>query len=151
MHAAHSLRSYRQTATLTAPPGQIILMLYEGALRALERALLGFSHQDLAQANMAINNNVKHGQEIIRHLNLALNLEAGGDCAATLRRLYDYFDRRLGESNLKKQRNGIEEVMGHLNVLRDAWSAMLSNQAAGIAPSLEAPPLIRENPNAPLR
>ena len=125
MHAANPWKSYRQISTLTAPPGQIILMLYDGAIRTLERALPGFSHDDPAEANMMVHNNLQRAQEIIRELNYALNMDQGGECALTLRRLYDYFDRRLWESNVRKHRDGVDEVIRHLTVLRDAWAAML--------------------------
>jgi flagellar protein FliS len=115
MHVANPWKSYRQVATQTAPPGQLVLMLYDGALRALERSQPGFTMQDPAQ-------------DIIRELNLALNVEQGGEFAATLRRLYDYFDRRLWESNVRKQREGVDEVIRHLTVLRDAWATMLNKQ-----------------------
>jgi flagellar protein FliS len=128
MHVADPWKSYRQTATLTASPGQIVLMLYEGALRSLERALPGYSYDDPGQANMTIHNNLQRAQEIIRELNYALNMEQGGECAATLRRLYDYFNRRIWESNLRKRREGVDEVIRHLTVLRDAWAMMLKKQ-----------------------
>lgn len=118
-------KSYRQTATLTAPPGQIVLMLYDGALRFLERARAGFSHEDPAELNMTVNNNLQRAREIIRALDLALNMEKGGELAATLDRLYDYFERQLVQSNFRKNPEGIEEVIRHLTVLRDAWAAML--------------------------
>jgi len=70
-------------------------MLYDGAIRTLERALPGFSHDDPAEANMMVHNNLQRAQEIIRELNYSLNMDQGGECALTLRRLYDYFDRRL--------------------------------------------------------
>ena len=129
MHAAKHLKSYRQIATLTAPPGQIVLMLYEGAIRSLERALPGFALEDPAQANMLVHNNLQRAQDILRELNYALNMEQGGECATTLRSLYEYFDRRLLESNLQKQAHGVKEVIGLLTELRDAWSTMLSNQS----------------------
>ena len=129
MHNPTPWKSYRKIATLTAPPGKIVLMLYEGALRSLERAQQGFSLDDPAQANMQIHNNLQRAQEIIRELNYALNMEQGGEFAATLRRLYDYFDRRIWESNVGKRRDGIDEVIRHLNELRDAWATMLSQQA----------------------
>ena len=128
MRAANPWKSYRQIATQTAPPGQLVLMLYEGALRALERALPGFRSDDPAEANMVIHNNLQRAQDIIRELNLSLNMEQGGDCASTLRRLYDYFDRRLWESDLQKRSEGVEEVIRHITVLRDAWATMLNNQ-----------------------
>ncbi len=128
MNTANSWKSYRQIATQTAPPGQLILMLFDGALLSLERALVGFEHTDPGQKNQAIHNNLRRAVDIIRQLNYALNLEAGGELAATLRRLYHYFDARLTESNLKKKRDGVDEVLVHLKGLRDAWATMLANQ-----------------------
>ena len=128
MQAINPWKSYRQIATQTAPPGQLVLMLYEGALRALERSRPGFDCDDPAEANTLIHNNLQRAQDIIRELNLSLNMEQGGDCASTLRRLYDYFDRRLWESDVQKKPDGVEEVIRHVTVLRDAWAAMLNNQ-----------------------
>lgn len=133
MHAANSLRSYRQIATLTAPPGQIVLMLFEGAIRSLERSLPGFEMKDLAQANMTVHNNIQRAQEIIRQLNYALNMDEGGECALTLRRLYEYFERRLQESNLQKKPQGVHEVIRHLTELRNAWATMLARQGSAAA------------------
>jgi flagellar protein FliS len=125
MPATNPWKSYHQTATLTAPPGQVILMLYDGALRFLHRALSGFSHNDPAELNMTVHNNLQRASDIIRELDCALNLERGGELAETLHRLYAYFERRIHASNLRKQSDGIEEVIGHLSVLRDAWAMML--------------------------
>lgn len=130
MRAANPWKSYRETATLTAPPGQIVLMLYEGAIRALERALPGFSNPDPGEANMIIHNNLQRAQDIIRELNDALNMEQGGEFAANMRRLYNYLERRIWESNLKKNSTGVGEAIRHLTVLRDAWATMLANQGA---------------------
>jgi flagellar secretion chaperone FliS len=142
MHAADPWKTYRQVSTLTAPPGRIVLMLYDGAIQALERALPGFSHDDPAHANMMIHNNLQRAQEIIRELNYALNMEQGGACASTLRRLYDYFDRRIWESNVRKRRNGVDEVIGHLIVLRDAWATMLNKQESGAELASEVSPAL---------
>jgi flagellar secretion chaperone FliS len=132
MHAANPWESYRQIATQTAPPGQLVLMLYEGAIRFLELGVAGFSIDDPAECNMAVHNNLQRAIDIIRELNLSLNMEQGGDFAAELRRLYDYFDRRIWESNLQKRPEGVREVIRHLNVLRNAWATMLNRQ--GLAP-----------------
>ena len=105
-------------------------MLFEGAIRSLERSLPGFSNTDPAEANMTIHNNLQRAQEIIRELNGALNMEQGGEFAATMRRLYAYLERRIWESNLKKNSAGVGEAIRHLTVLRDAWSTMLNNQGS---------------------
>lgn len=136
MPALNPWKSYHQIATLTAPPGQIILMLYDGALRFLDRALYGFAAEDPAELNMTVHNNLQRACNIIRELDFALDAEKGGDLAATLHRLYDYFERRLHASNLRKQRDGIEEVIQHLGVLREAWATMLRGEFMG---SLDQP------------
>jgi len=140
MPALNPWKSYHQTATLTAPPGQIILMLYDGAIRFLERAAVGFELKDPAELNMAVNNNLQRARDIIRELDCALNLEQGGDLAQTLHRLYEYFESRIHSSNLKKQRHGIDEVIQHLNVLRNAWATMLRGEGTpGVSATLSEP------------
>ena len=51
-------QSYQKVATTTAAPGQLVLMLYDGAVRFLEQALKGFQLEDPGEFNLAINNNV---------------------------------------------------------------------------------------------
>jgi flagellar protein FliS len=128
MNAAHSWKSYRQIATQTAPPGQLVLMLFDGALHSLERALTGFDCHDPREKNQTIHNNLQRAADILRQLNNSLNLEAGGKLAETLRNLYHYFDRRIFESNFRKQRDGVDEVILLLKELRGAWATMLANQ-----------------------
>ena len=128
------MQSYRQVATRTASPGQLVLMLYEGAIRFLEHAQTGFSQDDPVEANTTVHNNILRAQEIIRELDFSLNVTEGGELAFQLRRLYDYFDRRLQESNLNKEPAGISEVIKRLSVLRDAWASMLQKQADFVHP-----------------
>ena len=136
MPPANPWKSYRQIATQTAPPGQLVLMLFDGALRSLDRALLGFNCPDVGERNSIIHNNLQRAIDIIRELNGSLDIEAGGQLADTLRNLYAFFERRLLDSNLKKSRQGIDEVIPMLKQLRDAWFSML-NGAALLAPEAE--------------
>ena len=125
--------SYRQISAQTASPGQLVLMLYEGAIRFLEKAMVGFELDDPAEFNQTINNNLIRAQNIIGELNSTLNMDQGGELAHTLRRLYVYMDDRLLESNLRKTRDGIEDTLQRLTVLRDAWQQMLHGQAVATA------------------
>ena len=122
-------QSYRQISTQTASPGQLVLMLYDGALRFLEEARRAFGLEDPLEFNQTINNNVIKAQNIINELNAALDMERGADCARNFRRLYDYLDRRLQESNQYKKQDGIVEVITRLTVVRDAWAEMLQRPA----------------------
>jgi flagellar secretion chaperone FliS len=133
MLQTNAWQSYRQVATQTASPGQLVLMLYEGAIRFLEKARLGFACDDPLEFNQTIHNNVLRAQAIIAELNLALNMEQGADFATNLRRLYDYLDHRLHEANQLKQEGGIVEVIRRLTILRDAWSEMLRKSGAEAA------------------
>jgi flagellar secretion chaperone FliS len=125
MTTLNQLKSYTQIAAQTAPPGPLILMLFDRALRALETALTGFDYADPRQRNETIHNNLRRTVDIIRLLNNSLNLEQGGELAFTLRNLYRYFEDRLVKSNLQKRRDGVDEVIRHLKPLRDAWAEML--------------------------
>lgn len=128
MNPKNPWQSYRQVATRTASPGQLILMLYDGAIRFLERAKAGFQLDDPVECNTTINNNILRAQDIIRELDFSLNAERGGDLAQELHRLYDYFDRVLLEANLRKDVGGVSEVIQRITALRDAWATMLTQQ-----------------------
>jgi flagellar protein FliS len=130
MRPANPWKSYRQIATQTAPPGQLVLMLFDGVILSLDRALLGFNCADIGERNAAIHNNVQRALDIIRELDCSLDLEAGGQLASTLRNLYAYFERSLIQSNLKKSRKGIDEIMPMIRQLRDAWFRMLNGESS---------------------
>src|SRR3954453_13800030 len=103
MVATGYARTYRANAILTASPGQLVLMLYDGALKALNLAREGFDRpaEDPRRIE-AINAHLLKAQAIIGELQSGLNMEAGGEFARTMHRLYDYHNRRLFEANLRK-------------------------------------------------
>lgn len=123
-------QSYRQVATQTASPGQLVVLLYNGLIRFLEQARAGFVLEDPKEFNEAINNNLQRAQAILNELNQALNMAEGGEFAQRMRGLYDYFDRRLQESNMTKAEPGIVEVIKHITVLRDAWEEIVQRGAS---------------------
>src|SRR5580692_1878624 len=118
-------QSYRKVAVQTASPGHLVLMLYDGAISYLEKALTGFNHRDPLEFNQTINNNVIRAQAIIHEMNARLDMEQGGEIADNFRRLYNYFNHRLQQANFKKKKEPIEEVIGHVRGLRDSWAEML--------------------------
>lgn len=122
-------QSYRKVATQTASPAQLVLMLYDGAIGFLEKAGTGFTLVDPLERNLTISNNVLRAQAIIHELNARLDMRNGLEAAATFRRLYNYFHRRLQEGNIRKQKEPIEEVIAHLSGLRESWAEMLRRGA----------------------
>lgn len=123
------LKTYRSNAVLTASPGQLVLMLYDGALTAMALARDAFERpvEDPRRIEI-INNQLQKAQRIIAELQGGLNFEAGGELSHTLNRLYDYHNRRLFEANMRKQVEPIIEVERLVRDLRDAWAEMLMKQ-----------------------
>jgi flagellar protein FliS len=145
MYASNPFKSYRQVATQTAPPGQLVLMLFDGALKSLDCALLGFKCDDFAERNLAVHNNLSRAVDIVRELNGSLDLVAGGQLAQTLRCLYNYFEQRILAGNFKKKPEPIREIIPMLRQLRDSWNAML-NKSDG---DLSATPVENIRPAPP--
>lgn len=107
---------YRRTAVQTAPRGTLILMLYDGAIKQLHSAKQAMTRRDAAAANQAL----QRAQAIVTELMVTLNYDAG-DIARNLYRLYEYYNYRLVQANIKKDPAIVEEVLGHLQDLRQAW------------------------------
>jgi flagellar protein FliS len=123
------VKAYRSNAVLTASPGQLVLMLYDGALKAMAIALDAFNRPESDPRRIeTINHQLQKAQAIIAELQSGLNLEKGGEFAQTLNRLYDYHYRRLFEANIRKQPEVVIEVEGLVRSLRDAWAEMLLKQ-----------------------
>lgn len=107
---------YRRTSVQTASPGALILMLYDGAIKQLHRAQKALSQSNIAEANQAL----QAAQAIITELMVTLNFDAG-DIARNLYRLYEYFNYRLVQANIRKDPTRVDEVLRHMETLRQAW------------------------------
>ena len=138
MYAQDFARTYRANSILTASPGQLVLMLFDGALNALAiaRAACDDTSGNPRRVEI-IHTQLVKAQKIIAELQGTLNMEAGGEFARTMYGLYDYYDRRLVEANIKKQSAPIAEVERLLGEVRNAWSEMLNDKdKAAPSPSL---------------
>jgi flagellar protein FliS len=129
MLAQSYARTYRTNAVLTASPGQLVLMLYDGALRSLALAheALERPEEDVRRIEV-INKQLLKAQAIISELQSGLNFDAGGEIAKTLNGLYDYYNRRLMEANMRKRIEPVIEVERLLGELRAGWAEMLAKQ-----------------------
>jgi flagellar protein FliS len=129
------VKTYRSNAVLTASPGQLVLMLFDGALKAMALAREAFARPEEDSRRIeVINHQLQKAQNILLELQSGLNLDAGGEFAKTLYRLYDYHTRRLFEANLRKDMAPVIEVEGLVVSLRDAWAEMLTKQEVESTP-----------------
>jgi len=122
-------RTYQSQSVLTASPGQLVLMLFDGTLRFLALAKDGFEQPESNPHRFEqININLQKAQNIIAELQGSLNHEVGGEVSGILDRLYDYYSRRLFEANMKKRIEPVIEVERFIKELRDAWAEMLRKE-----------------------
>ncbi|MDP3072415.1 MAG: flagellar export chaperone FliS [Opitutaceae bacterium] len=131
MVATGYARAYRANAVLTASPGQLVLMLYDGALNSLALAREGLEAPGEDPRRIAvISQQLLKAQAILGELQSGLNHEVGGEFARTMHRLYDFHLARLFEANMRKQVAPVIEVERLVRELRDAWAQMLVQQDA---------------------
>lgn len=110
-----------ETGVVAASPHQLIVMLYEGAELSVRMAITHVNEGDIAKKCAAIS---KASHIILDGLRAALDMEQGGDIARQLDGLYDYMNKRLMLANLNNQTAPLEEVLGLLRELHEAWQQM---------------------------
>jgi flagellar protein FliS len=110
--------AYRRTEAQSASPMQLIVMLYDGALRFLSEAQAAQAAGDMPRRAHAL----RRVGAILAECHSTLDLEKGGTVAAELDRLYSYLSARLLDVNLKKDATAIDEIHRLLTPLRTAWA-----------------------------
>lgn len=112
---------YRQTSIQTAPPEQLVVMLYDGAIRFLDQARVALEQgEDASQP-------IGRAQDIIVELLASLNRSAG-EIADTLFMLYDFMLHQLFKAVVRKDPKMIEDVSIMLRELREAWATVASQK-----------------------
>jgi flagellar protein FliS len=111
---------YKEHAVGTQSKGRLIVMLYEGAIKFMNLAIKDIETGDYAAKGL----NITRAQDIINELNAVLDMDAGGEVAANLRRLYCFMVRRLTEANNKKDTRLIRDVIDMMEELNQSWKAI---------------------------
>ena len=111
------LKQYKQTQINTASKEEILLMLYDGAVRFLHLAKQGFAEKNIEK----IHNNIVKVQNIITELEASLDMKNAGEFAENLFALYEFLSRQLSIANIKKQEDALDIVIKHITELRDTW------------------------------
>ncbi len=117
---ASAKQAYTESSVLTAPAEQLVVMLYDGAIRFLTQSssALRAGNRDVFLARL------RRGEAIIAELNATLDMGRGGDVAAQLRSIYLFCKRHLVEAQLKSYPDRIDQVVALLRDLRDSWAAL---------------------------
>ena len=132
----NALSTYRETRVKTASQGQLIIMLYDEAIKSLDRGLelLDRHNRKKDPSNIEkIGKSIMKAQEIITELMVSLDFEQGGEIAKNLFSLYTWFNQELLEANIKLDLRRITVVRDMLNELRGAWNGIIGKNAAETA------------------
>jgi flagellar secretion chaperone FliS len=123
---ARAAQAYYQTQIQSQSPLELVVMLYDGALRFLQVAADATRRNDL----VAKRDGMSRSMAILSELQNTLNLQEGGEVALSLDRLYTYITGRLLDANVKKDPAPIDEAIRLLRPLRDAWAQIAATPGA---------------------
>lgn len=113
------IQQYNQGKILSANPAELTLLLYEGAIKFCNIAIVGIEKNDIEKAHI----NIVKAERIITHFRETLDMKY--KVAEDFERIYVYLDRRLVEANVKKDAEILEEVCEHLRSMRDTWKEVM--------------------------
>lgn len=121
---AEGYNAYLRSKVMTATPAELTLMLYEGAIKFVNKAIMSIEKDDV----MGAHNNLMKTQRIIEEIRASLDHKY--PVAKEFDTVYEYILRRLVEANIKKDKDILEEVLEHLRTMRDTWKEVMKNANA---------------------
>jgi flagellar secretion chaperone FliS len=118
------LGRYQDMKVQTASPAQIMIMLYDGAIRFTLQAKKKIEEKDYEAKGILISKT----QAIVDELMNSLNFSIAPDLCENLQKLYIYINEKLSEANIKRDLEILDEVIGLLSTLRDGWKQALAQE-----------------------
>lgn len=115
---ARGAQAYYQTQIQSRSPLELVVMLYDGALRFLDQTVEAMKRNDLVTKR----DSLSRAMAIVTELHGMLDQEQGGEVAASLDSLYTYMMERLSDANQKRDPAPVLEVIRLMSGLREAWS-----------------------------
>lgn len=119
MPLPNAYAQYNNSKILTASPGELTLMLYDGAIKFCNVAILAIEQKDIQKAHA----NIIKVEKIVEYLRQTLDMKY--EVSQDFERIYVYVEKRLIQANIKKDKEIMEEVTGHLRSVRDTWKEIM--------------------------
>jgi len=115
---------YRQTQVLTATGVQLIVLLYDSAIQAVELASDGIARRHQSDKARFLGRAVG----IVSELSSVLDFERGGEVAKSLYRLYDYMLSEFTQANLRNDVRHLDGPLRCLKEMRGSWHTVAQQQ-----------------------
>ena len=112
------VQNYRNVAANTADRGEILLALYDGAIRYAETARQAILRKDAAAKGYAVDALLA----VLLELTMTLDHKRDPDLCSKLTGLYNYFIARVQIAGLRMDAAPMDEVLGQLQGLRKTWA-----------------------------
>jgi flagellar protein FliS len=122
-------QAYLQTQVTTTGQGEVVILLYDGAIKFLHIAKELLAKNDMAGKG----NNISKALDVLSELKASLNVERGGDLARNLHQLYLFCSGHLVKANIRKSPEMIDDVINILSGLRSAYAEILNTPEARVA------------------
>jgi len=132
---SYGLGAYKKTSIHTASKEQILLMLYQSAIKNCKLAIEAIEKKEIAKKGESI----ARFQDIIVELNNSLDLEVGGAVAKELSSLYDYLIYASTQANLNIDQTPLHGCLDVLNTLYDGWKEAIKSLKGTVATPTQAP------------
>ncbi|GAB6058025.1 flagellar export chaperone FliS [Desulfonatronum parangueonense] len=113
----NAARAYLQTQVTTTNPGDVVVLLYEGAIKFLQQAKIKMAERDMEQKGILISKAL----DIIAELDGSINTQKGGELGENLHKLYFFCNTRLLQANLQLDPKLVDEVITILSGLKSAF------------------------------
>ena len=119
MMTQNQYAQYNTSRILTASPAELTLMLYEGAIKFCNIAIIAIEHKDMEKAHI----NIVKAENIIEEFRSTLDRSI--KVSEDFDRVYVYLLDRLFTANVEKNTEVLEEVVVHLRSMRDTWKQVM--------------------------
>jgi len=120
--------AYTEASVLTASPGRLVVMLYDGAIRFLAQGAVAMRAGDRER----MRDRLRRAEAIVDELNLILDMRYG-EIPAQLRALYLFSKRELQEASVNIEPERVEHVVQLLTDLRESWEQIADRDEHGAA------------------
>ena len=119
MTPANGYEAYAKNKITMASPAELTLMLYDGAIKFCNIAIVAIENKDYAKANT----NIQKAEKIVGEFQATLDFKY--DVAKDFDNVYKYLMQRLIQANMKKDTEILDEVLKHLRTMRDTWKEVM--------------------------
>lgn len=125
MTYAQAAATYQRNAVLNATPEKLVKMLYDGAIKHLEKSRIGLSDQKTARSQ-EVGQSLGRAMGILGELRASLDHAAGGQIARDLDRLYEFGLDQLSQANLTRTPTGVNNALQVMRTLKEGWDGVIA-------------------------